>query len=329
MLSEFTLGPRRRQPPFVRDENYWNSLLDLAESAEPEQLPQPDGDADSYFSSLTQKSAENNLWRVAAEALECDELFDLEVISFNKGGLLVNWRGLTGFVPASHLIDVPQTSDLDRRYQVLGERVGSLIHVRLIEVSQQEDRLIFSERAAQVDGSTRQNLWDHIELGAILEGVITNLTDFGAFVDLGGIEGLIHISELSWSRLKHPSDIVAVGQTIKVKVLQIDRSRKRVALSYKQMRVDPWYNIEERYRPDQLVEGTIREVVQYGAFVTLEDELEGLIHVSEFDDDENRNLQEAVSAGQFVVARVLHVNARNRRIGLSLRDVIPSAENDR
>lgn len=328
MLSEPTSRSRREQTPFVRDENYWNSLLDLAESAEPEQLPESDVYADTYFPSSSLKSAEDKLWRIADEALAHDELFDLEVISFNKGGLLVNWRGLTGFVPASHLIVVPQSTDLDKRYNVLGERVGSMIRVRFIEVSQQDDRLIFSERAAQVDGNTRQNLWDHIELDAILEGIITNLTDFGAFVDLGGIEGLIHISELSWSRLKHPGEIVTVGQTIKVKVLQIDRSRKRVALSYKQMRVDPWHKIGERYKPGQLIEGVIREVVQYGAFVTLEEELEGLIHVSEFGNDDNRNPQELVTAGQFVVARIIQVNARDRRIALSLRDLINSAENN-
>jgi small subunit ribosomal protein S1 len=201
-----------------------------------------------------------------------------------------------------------------------------LICVKLIEVSAENDRLIFSERAVQVDADTRQTLWDTIAPGMVMEGVITNLTDFGAFVDLGGVEGLIHISELSWSRLKHPSDIVDIGETIDAKVLQVDHERKRVALSYKMTRHDPWQDIETRYRPDQIVEGVIRDVAPYGVFVTLEDELEGLVHVSEFGDLGGTNPLDSVERGQYIVVRVMNVNARNRRIALSLRGIVFSAE---
>lgn len=312
---------RDRVPPLVRDNSYWQALLAFVEH-EAEREPavsaeMMEGDEFRW----TPVSAASEAWREAQEALEADEAFELIVTGYNKGGLLVTWRGLSGFVPASHLVGVRAIDQDDARAAALSNRVGSTVEVKLIEVSAENSRLIFSERAAQVDADTRQNLWEHITPGEEHSGVVTNLTDFGAFVDLGGVEGLIHISELSWSRLDHPSDIVEPGQEVSVKVLQVDRARRRVALSYKQTRPDPWVGIEERYRAGQEVIGVVRDVVAYGAFVTLERELEGLVHVSELAEGSFMHPKNVVTAGRRVRVRVLQVNAGERRMALSLKGV--------
>ncbi|MFN2138924.1 MAG: S1 RNA-binding domain-containing protein, partial [Candidatus Promineifilaceae bacterium] len=162
--------------------------------------------------------------------------------------------------------------------------------------------------------------------GDIVAGMVTNLSDFGAFVDLGGIEGLIHISELSWSRVVHPSRIVQPGQHIRVKVLRVDRERERIALSYKQMRPDPWLSAESRYRAGALVKGIVSNVTSFGAFVLLEQELEGLIHVSEMPEIVLLNLRDVIKEGQRITARVLHVNSADKRLALTLRPAAPAAE---
>ena len=321
MLADKNGSTKSQIHLLVRDEGYWQALLALADHAlaAADAAQQTDSGTDTYAFDVY-NSADSELWLSAETAMEADEPFDLDVLGFNKGGLLVEWQGLSGFVPASHLIPdhLTRSEDHDTALQA---RVGTPIRVKLIEVSPQNRRLIFSERAAQVDADTRQSLWERIAPDMVLTGTITNLTDFGAFVDLGGVEGLIHISELSWSRLDHPGDIVEAGQEIEVKVLQVDHARKRVALSNKRTRPDPWQNIEQRYKPNQLVEGRVRDVVQYGAFVTLEDELEGLIHVSELAEGSFLHPRNVVRKDQHVVVRVLQVNPRERRIALSLRGI--------
>ena len=174
------------------------------------------------------------------------------------------------------------------------------------------NRLILSERATLVGANQREQLFYRIEPGQIHEGQVTNLTNFGAFIDLGGVEGLVHISELSWSRVIHPSDILTPGQTVQVKVLTVDSENGRVALSIKQLKANPWLTVDERFTEGQLIEGTISNVVSFGAFVMIEEELEGLIHISQLAEGTFLHPRNVVQTGQIVVARVLHVDEIGR-----------------
>jgi small subunit ribosomal protein S1 len=238
---------------------------------------------------------------------------------YNKGGLLVNWHGLDGFIPASQLHDFPNQHILSERMEEMKRRVNRPICVRIIEVNPQKRRLILSERAALVQPEERQSLLQTISPGEVRTGTVTNLASFGAFVDLGGVEGLIHISELSWSRLRHPDEVVAPGQELTCRVLETDATTGRVALSLKQMQPDPWSDVESRYKSGDIVTGVVSQVEPYGIFITLEPGLEALLHVSELPEALSGNRDLAV-AGQYMAARILSVSGEMRRISLSLRE---------
>ncbi len=265
--------------------------------------------------------AQNDPWQMAADVFTADETMDLRVTGFNKGGLLVNWHGLQGFVPASQLIDFPQFHLEIERINALRQWQHKRLHLKIIEINAAQNRFILSERAALVKADERRRLLHDIAPGEQVQGQVTNLTNFGAFVDLGGIEGLIHISEMSWSRVDHPGDIVQPGEEIVVRVLSVDADNGRVALSLKRLKKDPWQSVNSKYEPGQMVEGVISKVVNFGAFVQLEDELEGLIHISELAEGTFLHPRNVVWQGQKVRARVLHVDGAAKRLALSLRGV--------
>lgn len=298
-----------------KDDDFWEHLLDHIDSVE------ENGSVSSVDEPAEPNPAELALWEEAREAMANEIVFELTSLGCNKGGLLLSWQGLPGFAPASQLNDFPNVHIEADRIEELQRRKHNMLKVRIIEVNPQKRNLIFSERAAMVEAETRQSLWDTISPGDKREGTVTNMTDFGAFVDLGGIEGLMHISELSWSRLNHPSDVVQSGQDVKAVVLEVDRVNGRVALSLKRMKPDPWLGIEQRYQLDQIVEGIVSNVLHYGAFITLEDELEGLVHVSEFEELEDKTPQDILSKGDTIRVRVISVSGTDRRIALSLRDL--------
>jgi small subunit ribosomal protein S1 len=204
------------------------------------------------------------------------------------------------------------------RLRQLKRRQGQVLDLKVIEVEAASKRLIFSERATEVAAAERKQLLQALEPGQVRSGVVTNLADFGAFVDLGGVEGLIHISQLSWRRLVHPGDVVRPGQMLDVLVMEVDEERERVALSRKQLRPDPWIGVEERYEPEQIVKGAVTNVADFGAFVLVEEGLEGLIHVSEMGQEPDLQLLQVVQEGQMVKVRVLHVSEQKRRLALSL-----------
>lgn len=260
-------------------------------------------------------------WQKAWELYDADETIELDVTGYNKGGLLVSLQGLQGFVPASQLIDFPQFHLEAERLQALKEWRNRRLKLKIIEVNQQMNRLIFSERAALIEASQRENLFNRIEEGQEHTGEVTNLTDFGAFVDLGGVEGLVHISELSWGRVTHPSEIVKPGQTINVRVLKVDHDNGRIALSIKRLKKNPWLTVDETYEVGQLVEGVVSKVVSFGAFVQVEEELEGLIHISELAEGNFLHPRNVVKKGDRVVTRVLKVDGKAKRLGLTLRGV--------
>ncbi len=253
--------------------------------------------------------------------MDADRLLRLRVVGHNKGGLLVYWNGIQGFVPASQLIDFPQFHVPRERLQALAGWQDRELNLKIIEVNRGNSRLILSERATLVAAEQREVLLLGVRAGEKRQGTVTNLTDFGAFVDLGGLEGLIHISEISWSRVIHPSAVLRPGQQVQVLVLSVDKNAERVALSMKQLHTDPWQDVESRYHPGQLVRGVIGNVTTYGAFVILEEELEGLIHISELAEGMFMHPRDVVRSGEEVTARVLSVDGRHKRLALSLRAV--------
>lgn len=303
-----------------KDEFYWSALIEQAEFESVETSSEPEQVSYGVNGFRILDSPIQDCWELAQTAQEEDKVFELNVTGYNKGGLIVYWHDIQGFVPASQLVGTPVHSE-KRRLDALRNRQDETLKLKLIEVTPTAKRLIFSERAALTNAEQRAHLWQTIRPGLTLEGTITNLTKFGAFVDLGGIEGLIHISQLSWRRLFHPSDIVEPGQRIKVAVMEVDRAQERVALSRKHLVPDPWLTVEERYRPEQIVSGVVSNITNYGVFALLEEGLEGLLHSSELGDGPTLHPGNIVEKGDKITARVLRVSSQERRLSLSLRGV--------
>lgn len=258
-------------------------------------------------------------WGVARELYENDRIVELPVVGYNRGGLLVALNSLRGFVPASHLIGMTAQVPDTARQAHLSARVGQSLGLKVIEYDPTKGRVVLSERAAQAGPGGRTQVLDKLRPGDITHGTVTNLCDFGAFVDLGGLEGLIHVSELSWSRVNHPSDVLACGNEVQVYVLSVDREQARVALSLKRLLPDPWATVEQRYTVGQVVEGTITNVVSFGAFASIEAGLEGLIHVSEMAEGHFLDPRSVVREGERIRAKILSIDGQGRRLGLSLR----------
>lgn len=319
------------------DNDYWSALFRMEESfaadipAEvndaPEPMPAPveveelPAAPAASPEPLARPTPQGDPWQLAQEYMDADRTLNLTVLSHNKGGLLVAWNGIQGFVPASQLIDFPQFHVPRERIQALAGWQGRELALKIIEVNKGNSRLILSERATLVAAEQREVLLLGVRPGERRQGAVTNLTDFGAFVDLGGLEGLIHISEISWSRVVHPSAVLKPGQMVQVVVLSVDQAAERVALSMKRLRPDPWLDVESRYKPGQLVRGVIGNVTTYGAFVVLEEELEGLVHISELAEGVFMHPRDVVQSGEEVTARVLTVDGRHKRLALSLRAV--------
>ncbi len=310
------------------DEGYWQALLTQGELA-PETVPPAGGPAisDLADAELTAVAMEGDSgegpargWEKALLALDRGELFHLKVSGANRGGLLVDWNGVQGFVPASHLKEMPRCQSPHERMVELAQYIGRSLTVRLIEVEPRLHRLVFSERATE-PGLTPSAILESLRPGDVCQGVVTNLTSFGAFVDLGGIEGLVHISELSWDRVQDPQDVVHPGQEVEVYVLGVNPGEGRIALSLKRMRPNPWLELDSRYQVGQLLEGKVTNVVNFGVFVRVEEGVEGLIHVSELAEGTFLHPRNVVREGDVVHVRVLNLDPGNQRLGLSLRQV--------
>lgn len=260
-------------------------------------------------------------WDYVTELFELDKAISLEVTGYNRGGLLVSGDRIQGFVPVSHIVDMPSTIEENEQVSLLESYVGQSLGLKVIECDPARGRIVFSERAALSEPGSRTSLLKQLQPGNCVEGVVTNVTDFGVFVDLGGVEGLVHVSELSWGRVQHPGNVVKVNQKVRVFVIGIDRDRGRVALSLKRLCANPWETAETRYSPGQIVEATITNLVPFGAFARLEEGLDGLIHISEFEIEPNGNggSSDQIEEGQTVKVRILHVDSAHQRLGLSLR----------
>lgn len=303
------------------DDGYWESLLrdgEVVSSNDPppwvEESFQFTG---NHFEGNDRVDAEQE-WQRALDCLENAKCCHLPATGFNRGGLLVQFGCLTGFVPSSHLLDFPSYADpLEREHGLMG-RVGEEIKLRVIEIDRARNRLILSQRAA-LEGEHLDELFERLRPGDVVSGRVSNLRRFGAFVDLGGFEGLIHISELSWGRVNHPGDVVQPGDKVKVYIMAINPEERKIQLSLKRLHGDPWQVVAEQYAPGDLVSGEITNVVSFGAFVRLHEGIEGLIHISELAEGNFLHPRNVVSEGDWVEARVLNVDPARRRIGLSLR----------
>ena len=260
-------------------------------------------------------------WERVRTLYRQDQIVAMTVTGYNRGGLLVEGDGLFGFVPCSHLLDIPAQVqvDEDRREVCLAAYLGRELRLKVIECVPAEGRIVFSERAARAEPGKRAELLNSLQAGQHIRGDVTNVTEFGAFVDLGGLEGLIHISELSWGRVTHPRQILAVGQCVEVLVLEVAQDRCRVALSLKRLSPNPWKTAAQRYFIDQLVPAVITTLAPFGAFARLDEGVEGLIHTSEIPIPPNATLKDVLTPGQDVQVRILQVDITRQRLGLSLK----------
>jgi small subunit ribosomal protein S1 len=266
-------------------------------------------------------------WRKAQNIFEEGTIFGGSVAGFNKGGLIVRVGKVRGFVPASQVVSSRRRRKGTSGEEFLSSLVGQDMQLKIIEIDRSRNRLILSERAAQRDlrKQQKEQLLAELQEGDTRTGEVISLCDFGAFVDLGGADGLVHLSELSWRRVSHPSEVLEVGDEVEVYVLNVDRERKRIGLSLKRLESDPWSTIAERYHVDQLVEGTITKLVKFGAFARIfDDDIEGLIHLSELSDARIAHPREVVQEGEIRTLRVIRIDPDRRRIGLSLKRVASS-----
>jgi small subunit ribosomal protein S1 len=270
------------------------------------------------------RAREERDWDEVERLLETDEPYEGEVIGYNKGGLIVPVGQLRGFVPASQISLLRRSTTTgdspDQRY---AKMVGNQIHVRVIEVDRSRRRLILSERQAlqETRESLKDRLLEELSEGDIRSGRVTSLADFGAFVNIEGADGLVHLSEISWDRIQHPNEVLEVGQEVDVKVISIDHERKRIGLSIRQLQEDPWMKKVGDLKEGQLVEGTITHLTKFGAFARIGDDMEGLIHVSELSEQRIAHPKEVVHEGNVLTLRIIKIDPERRRIGLSLRKV--------
>ena len=318
MVTEAQRITTQDEPPPL-DEGWWQAVL-AEDSFFSEKGPRSGEKGKATNITARSTSQETVNWDLAKALYHEDRVVDLQVTGYNKGGLLVSGSQLQGFVPISHIIDLPNNLTPEEQEQCLAAYQGHTLRLKVIECDPQRGRVVFSERAAQADSGRRNLLFSQLKAGECVQGTVTNITDFGVFVDLGGVEGLIHVSELSWGRVRHPSDVVKLGEKLYVYVIQVDPQRSRIALSLKRLCQNPWETAEERYFPGQITEAVITSIVPFGAFARLEEGLDGLIHISEFGAlAEGQNQLQSLHEGDRVKVRVLHVDASKQRLGLSLQ----------
>jgi small subunit ribosomal protein S1 len=287
----------------------------------------PEDQSGNIILSFT-RAREESSWTDADGYKNSGELFHGIVAGYNKGGLIVHIGDLKGFVPSSQFSYARRTASSgdspDQRYSKM---VGETIDVRVIEVDRERRRLILSERAAS--GETRESIKDRVldelKIGDVRTGRVTSIADFGVFVNINGADGLVHLSEVSWERVQKPDEILKVGQEVKVKVISIDREKKRIGLSIRRLQDDPFAKKIESIQVGQLLEGTITRLTKFGAFARLEGDIEGLIHISEISENRIEHPKEVLKEGEVVTVRVIKIDPENHRVGLSVRRVDSSA----
>jgi small subunit ribosomal protein S1 len=302
------------------DEGWWEAVL--AEEGSHVQPRQGRGQSVAVPAHEARAEAAQNQhtnWDKVKGLFRRDEIIELRVTACNRGGLLVEGAEFSGFVPFSHLVSLATQSDAVDRTQILEGYVGRALRLKVIECVPEDGRVVLSERAAQAEPGKRAQIFDTLRPGERVRGTVTNITDFGVFVDLGGVEGLIHISELSWGRVAHPGQITRLGDNLEVEVLDLSPERCRVALSLKRLQPNPWTHLDTELGAGRAVPALITSVLSYGAFAKLDRGVEGLIHISEMPLSDGQTVKEFVHEGQAVQVRILHVDSAHQRMGLSMK----------
>lgn len=289
----------------------------------PVYILRPEGGAEGSILVSWYRARQEQDWLDVQRLYETGEIWEGKVKGYNRGGLIVPYGKIRGFVPASQITGISRNMNAAALQERLAKMVGQNLRLKVIEADRQNRRLIFSERIAQREWRTqqREKLLNELQEGTRLRGVVSNICDFGVFVDLGGTDGLVHVSELSWQRTRHPSDVVKVGDEVEVYVLRVDKENKRIALSLRLAQPDPWEIATQKYKVGQLVTATITKLATFGAFAALDDGIEGLIHISELAEIPPKHPSEVVRAGDTVLLRIVKLDNQRRRMGLSLKSV--------
>ncbi len=288
----------------------------------PVMIVQPEDYDGNLIVSIAQ-ARQNEDWIRAEKLLESGEIWEGVVADANRGGLIVPFGNLRGFVPASHVMDLPRGLSDEERQKYMAGMIGQKIAVKVIEVNRRRRRLVLSQREAQRGRreQRKEKLLEELVEGEIRKGVVSGLRDFGAFVDLGGADGLIHISELAWHRVKHPREVLSVGDEIDVYILKLDKEGKRIGLSLKRLQPNPWAQVDEMYYVGQLIEGEVSRVTQFGAFISLPPGIEALLHTSQMSDPPPKDPHEVVKEGDVLLMRIISIESHRQRLGLSLKEV--------
>jgi small subunit ribosomal protein S1 len=270
-------------------------------------------------------------WRVAQKRFEDAQVIEAEVIEFNKGGLIADVDGVRGFVPLSQIVDLrPATSSDEPIEERLKAMKGRIMFLKVIEINRRRNRLILSERVALQERRSvqKERLLSELKEGEVRHGRVSSLCDFGAFVDLGGADGLVHLSELSWGQVSHPSQVLKVGQEVDAMVVGVDRDSKKIALSLKRLQPEPWTGVADRYKVGQLVQARVTKLASFGAFAQIEQGVEGLIHISELTDERIVHPKGVIKEGDEVEVRIIRIDPSRHRLGLSLRQAREEGEQE-
>lgn len=306
----------------IIDEGWWQSVLAEERQHTPSRPSQGVGKPKAPTQPRTEAapvaSPPQPDWDMLKELYSNDRIVSIKVTGHNRGGLLVENDAISGFIPFSHLIELAGREHETDRDMSLESYTGKMLNVKVIECVPEDGRVVFSERAALAEPGKRAELFHNLQTGSQVKGMVTNITDFGVFVDLGGVEGLVHISELSWGRVSHPNQIVRLGEEINVQVLDISPERCRVALSLKRLTSNPWEHAATDFPVGTIHHAVITSVMSYGAFARIEAGVEGLIHGSEMVLAPNQTPREILFEGQELQVRILHLDAAHQRMGLSL-----------
>ncbi len=285
--------------------------------------------ADGHAVLSIDRARQEKSWRVLQQKYEASEVIEAIVKNYNKGGLLVDLDGVRGFVPASQVTEIRGGDEASKQGD-MARLIGMSIPLKVIEINRHRNRLILSERQAIQErrDAMKERLIGTLKEGEVRKGRVSSICDFGAFVDIGGADGLVHLSELSWSRVRHPSEVLKVGEEVEVYVLGINEDERKIALSLKRTQAEPWTRVAAQFEVGQLVKGAITQLANFGAFARIQDGIEGLIHVSELSDDRVAHPRNVVKEGDEMTLRIIRIDPQRRRMGLSLRRALEFTEQD-
>lgn len=292
----------------IVDDSWWESLL-----GEDTKYPSADNKTSNPYHD---EEVEEIDWDLLEQYFYEDKILKVSITGYNKGGLLVRGDMFKGFVPNSHIKEISQVKSNQDRLLALKQYVGQEMQVKVIECDQKTGKLILSERAAEKGPGCRLDVMDGLEIGSDVNGEVTNITKFGIFLDLGGVEGLIHVSEISWGKVHHPSEIVSIGDSVKARVISIDREKMRIALSMKQLLPNPWYEFNEKYLEGDVITVTVTKVVGYGFFAEVENGIEGLVHISDIQSKDSTITSDVLRVGEQIIVTIKGIDVENRRLSM-------------